>query len=76
MPALEKSLMTGSNDADLVRFELAGQMVLEGRSPGAPARRDLIHCCENALMSSNVAAPFDGTCLSLSRGLGTVNLSY
>ena len=76
MPALEAAGTVPPADADLVRFELDGRVVLEGRSPGAPARRDIIHLCENALLSSNVGAPFDGTCLSVSRGTAGVSFSY
>ena len=58
------------------RATLDGQVVLEGISPSASARDGPIHLLENALVSSNVSAPFDGTCLRVSRGSAGVNLSY
>lgn len=62
--------------ADLVRYTLDGRVVLEGQSPWPPVEHVPIHLLENALKSSNVAIPFDGTCLSVTRGGRTVRLSY
>jgi hypothetical protein len=58
------------------RATLDGRVVLEGRSPCSPARKGQIHILENALVSSSVSAPFDGTCLAVARGSGKVSLSY
>ena len=59
-----------------VRVTLDGRVVLEGSSACHPSKPGQIHVLENALGSGSVSIPFDGTCLSVSRGGETVNLSY
>jgi hypothetical protein len=58
------------------RAILDGQVVLEGKSPSSAARSGSIHLFDNALVSSNVSALFDGTCLGVARGGKSVSLAY
>jgi hypothetical protein len=51
-----------------VRVDLDGRVVLAGHSAFHPARPDQLHFMANALGSSGVGAPFDGTCVSVERG--------
>jgi hypothetical protein len=51
-----------------VRVELDDRTVLSGRSAFHPAKPDQLHFMANALGSSGVSAPFDGTCVSVARG--------
>jgi hypothetical protein len=55
---------------------LDGIVVLTGSLPSASAKDGPIHLFDNAVQSSNVSAPYDGTCLSVARGGVTVSLSY
>jgi hypothetical protein len=51
-----------------VRVVLDGRVVLAGHSAFHPARPDQLHFMANALGSSGVGAPFDGTCVRVERG--------
>jgi hypothetical protein len=66
------------NDDSAVTDEatLDGIVVLEGGLPSSSAKDGPIHLFDNAVHSSNVSAPYDGTCLSVARGGVSVSLSY
>jgi hypothetical protein len=55
---------------------LDGQVVLAGKLPSASAIDGPIRLFDNALHSSNVSGPFDGTCLGVARGDASVSLAY
>jgi hypothetical protein len=54
--------------ATQVRVALDGRVVLAGHSAFHPARTGQLHFMANALGSSGVGVPFDGTCVSVERG--------
>ena len=54
---------------------LDGVVVLEGSLPSSSAKDGPIHLFDNAVHSSNVSAPYDGTCLSVARGGASVTLN-
>jgi hypothetical protein len=68
MGALNDPADTTLGSSDHVRYSLDGRTVLEGISYWPPAGRVPVQLLDNAFKSSNVAIPFDGTCLSVSRG--------
>jgi len=51
-----------------VRVRLDDRVVLSGESACHPARPDQVYFMANALKSSGVSAPFDGTCVNVERG--------
>jgi len=51
-----------------VRVWLDDRLVLSGESACHPARPDQVYFMANALKSSGVSAPFDGTCVNVERG--------